>query len=131
MLAFKGDTLYGIVKRSDDITYTANCVSYINDGVEIYIGLDGLHQQLSAIVEQNFNEAFNNGYSKIVWNENGTVGEFAIQIPGLFLPGQIIDFNIDVVDNDNTYKIYQLFPTNGYGKSFMGKNMASLKFVAK
>ncbi len=57
MLAFKGDTLYGIIKRIDDITYTANCVSYINDGVEIYIGLDGMHKQLSAIVGQNFNEA--------------------------------------------------------------------------
>lgn len=129
MLAFKGDTLYGIIKRSDDITYTANCVVYINDGVEIYIGLDGLHQQLSANVGKNFTVGFNKGYSKISWNAAGTVGEFAIQIPGLYLPGQTIDFNIDVVDNDNTFKVFQLFPTNGYGKSFLGKNMPSLKFV--
>lgn len=84
---------------------------------------------MAANVGNNFTASLNHGFSKIVWNASGTMGEFAIQIPLFLLRGQTIDFNIDVMDNDDRYKVTQLFPANGSGRSFLGAQLAKLKFV--
>lgn len=128
--AYRGDTLFGLVHRTDDITFTDQNpdYAYSYDGIEFHVAVDKDFKQLWSDVGRSFNTSFNGGFAKSVWSNDGKTCEFALQIPGLELTKQSILFNICLVDNDGGGRKTQLYPVPGNGRSYTGVELAELYF---
>jgi len=128
--AYRGDTIFALVHRSDDITFTDQNrdYAYSYDGIEFHIAVDDEFKQLWSDVGRSFNTSFNGGFAKSVWSNDGKTCEFALQILGLELAKQTILFNICLVDNDGGGRKTQLYPVPGNARSHTGVGMAELYF---
>lgn len=123
--------LYGIVHRVDNLTITSiNGETYKNDNVEVFIGDNSFFQQLRSIVGQDFEDVMFDYEHKGVWNEDGSVFEFMIQLPESNMDGLTMDFNIALADSDDNSsgRKYQLYPISGHNVNYLGNDLGLLAF---
>lgn len=124
-------TIYGILLRTDDITFTeaGEDTPWENDAIEILLASEDKFYQLRSIVGQNnFDKGYQGGATEAVWNEEGTVLEFMIQISDISLKEKTYGFNITLSDNDGEGRAIQLYPINGVNDSWEGINLGELFF---
>ena len=128
-LLYKGDTIYGLVRRQDDTTYIGHPDPWENDCVELFIEHNMVFSQLRALVGKPFDRGFAKGKVETAWSTDGTVLEFAVQIPGVELAGTSIAWNIALADNDGRNRKTQLYPIPGFNRSWQQQDLAELRFA--
>ncbi len=129
-IGFKGSILYGVVERVDDITVNNHGTNYENDTVEVFYEHGTLFQQLRSVVGEGFEYPSDVYLQQAVWNDEGTMMEFAIEMPEEDLTGLEIGFNIALSDNDSSgsSREVQLYPFYGHNASWSGKDLGTMKF---
>ena len=128
---YKGDSLYGLIIREDDVTVTTHQDSWENDTLEIFFEMQGQFAQLRSIVGQDWEAHSYEGERKIVWNEDGTLAEFRIALPEADLTGLTAGWNIALADNDvgpGNPRDHQLYPVYGFNDSWQGKHLCEITF---
>src|SRR5690554_1056291 len=128
VLLFKGDTVYGLVRRTDNKTNIRASQIHENDCVELFFKTDKTFRQMRALVGKKFDAGFSGGKVETAWNEDGTILEFAVQIPGMDLEGKSIGWNIALADNDGLFRKTQLYPVKGFNRSWQQQDLAELRF---
>lgn len=127
-LMYKGDTVYGLVRRTDNKTNIRASQIHENDCVELFFKTDKTFRQMRALVGKKFDAGFSGGKVETAWNEDGTILEFAVQIPGMDLEGKSIGWNIALADNDGLFRKTQLYPVKGFNRSWQQQDLAELRF---
>lgn len=129
-IGYFGNVLYGYVERQDDVTIANHGTNYENDTVEVFYEYGTTFKQLRTIIGQDFEYSGGDLLKKAVWNEEGTVLEFAIEMSEKDLTGLTMGFNIALSDNDdrNGAREVQLYPYYGKNLSWSGKDLANMVF---
>ena len=128
-LYFQNDVLFGLVTRNDDVTVTDKENAWENDCVELFLDVDGTFTQLRSVVGEGWGPDGSLGLDmECAWAADGSVFEFAVQIPGGNLKDRIIGFNINITDNDGDGE-QQYYPTYGHNVCYEGKELAQLIFI--
>ncbi len=127
-LLYKGDTIYGLVRRTDNKTHIRAGQPHENDCVELFFKTDKIFRQMRALVGKKFDVGFPGGKVETAWSEDGTILEFAVQIPGMDLAGKSIGWNIALADNDGLFRKTQLYPVKGFNRSWQQHDLAELRF---
>ena len=127
VLLYKGDTIYGLVRRTDNKTFIRASQVHENDCVELFLKTEKGFRQPRALVGKKFDVGFG-GKVETAWSEDGTVLEFAVQIPGMDLAGKSIGWNIALADNDGLFRKTQLYPVKGFNRSWQQQDLAELIF---
>jgi hypothetical protein len=135
-ILYDKNVIYGVVTRKDEMTVTDHGDAWENDTLEVFVDLAGTFAQIRSIVGQEWADHALPGERIIVWNEDGTVAEFMVELPaddlqGDGLKGHIIGWNIALSDNDtgaNGGRQHQLYPIYGFNDSWEGKNLAEIVF---
>jgi hypothetical protein len=125
------NVIYGMVTRVDEMTVTGHGDAWENDNLEVFVDLAGTFAQIRSIVGQGWADHALPGERTIVWNEEGTVAEFMVELSIDDLQGQIIGWNIALSDNDtgaSSTRQHQLYPIYGFNDSWEGKNLAEITF---
>jgi GH35 family endo-1,4-beta-xylanase len=120
-LLASGKTLYGLLHRKDDKTVTGAKDPRQNDHVEIDLSVGGKLVSLVTVVGKGFTGSGGAKKAKAVWSKDGTVLEFAIELPAE-LPSELL-WSIGLFDNDGGPKAapkHALFPFAGYERSRKG-----------
>ncbi|MBN2509747.1 MAG: endo-1,4-beta-xylanase, partial [Spirochaetales bacterium] len=125
---YKGNTLYGLLTREDDITYTGDRSSWENDTLEVFFDMNGTFVQLRTLIGQDFQAVSYEGPARAVWSDDGRVCEFSVVLPDTGLANMLCGWNIALSDNDGSGRTAQLYPVNGINDSYTGVNLGSLKF---
>ncbi|MFW5807699.1 MAG: endo-1,4-beta-xylanase [Spirochaetota bacterium] len=129
-IVYRGNTLYGLMRRHDDITHTSNSFDYENDNLEVFFRLNDVFAQLRSIVGEDWRPHDYPGERSIAWNSDGTVCEFSVEMPDKDLTGLIAGWNIALSDNDGKdVRDHQLYPVNGQNAGWQGKELATIQFV--
>ena len=128
VLLYQGDTVYGLVRRVDNKTNIRASQPHENDCVELFFKTDSTFRQMRALVGKKFDAGFSGGKVETAWNEDGTILEFAVQIPGMDLAGKSIGWNIALADNDGLFRKTQLYPVKGFNRSWQQQDLAELHF---
>jgi len=129
---YQGNTLYGVVRRMDDVTITNVANSWENDTLEVFFGIDEDFVQLRALPGMDFEANSYKGKKKVVWSAAGDVAEFSIELPPAALEGKIIGWNIALADNDGTdSRKSQVYPVYGANQGYQGNDFAEIEFVKK
>lgn len=127
-VAYSGNTLHGVVHRHDTKTVTTGD-DWQTDNVEIFIKIGEKFVQFRSIVGQDFQKNTFPGKRVAKWNEDGTIMQFAIELPVDHLKGKTIDWNIALADNDDgESRNAQLYPTPGNNTSYLGEQLTRLSF---
>ncbi len=129
-LGYHGNVLYGLVERMDDTTVNQHGTNYENDTVEVFYDYGSIFKQMRSIVGEDFEFQHSERLHKAVWNEEGTIMEFAIEMPEEDLTGITVGFNIALSDNDdrNGFREKQLYPFYGHNNSWQGKDLGNMVF---
>jgi endo-1,4-beta-xylanase len=131
-IAYSDGTIYGLVRRTDDITVTDLEQTWENDTIEIFFGTNNEFVQLRTVIGQDFEKHVFTGKRKAVWSKDGTVLEFSIDLGYGDLAGTIIGWNIALADNDGgEVRQCQAYPANGSNKSWQGEGFGELAFTDK
>ncbi|MBN2735823.1 MAG: endo-1,4-beta-xylanase [Spirochaetales bacterium] len=129
-IVYNGNTIYGYVLRSDDITYTEAPNVWENDNVEVFLDMNNNFIQLRTLVGKDWDESSYEPAHKAVWSADGTVLEFSIGLTADAKELGIIGFNIALADNDGTEsRESQQYPVFGFNDCWQGINLAELQFV--
>ncbi len=114
-LIYTADTMYGFVKRQDDITVSDKENVKDNDYVEMAFKLGDKKFSLESVVGGDFipKEGID---ATGVWSSDGSVFEFKIILTEDELKPYFIGFNIAVADVDDSGLEYKLFPFTGDDK---------------
>jgi len=127
-VGYSGNTLYGVVHRHDDVTVTSGD-DWQTDNVEIFIQIGEKFVQFRSIVGQDFQKNTFPGKHMAKWNEDGTIMQFAIELPVDNLKGKTIDWNIALADNDDgESRSSQLYPVPGNNTAYLGEQLTRLDF---
>ncbi|WP_411992470.1 endo-1,4-beta-xylanase [Agarivorans sp. DSG3-1] len=128
-VAYSGNTLYGVVHRQDNVTVTSGD-DWQTDNVEIFIKVGEEFVQFRSIVGQDFQKNSFPGKRVAKWNDDGTIMQFAIELPVKDLGGTTIDWNIALADNDDgSSRSSQLYPVPGNNTAYLGEQLTILEFV--
>ena len=130
-ILYKGNTIYGLVVREDDVTVTDYSDTWENDNLEVFVNLNDQFAQLRTVVGKDWADHSLPGDRKAAWSEDGSVLEFTIELPESDLSGQSIGWNIALSDNDTGpggAQEHQLYPIYGFNDSWQGKNLAEIFF---
>src|SRR5690554_5186366 len=127
-LMYKGDTIYGLVRRVDNKTNIRAGTVHENDCVELFIKTEKVFRQPRALVGKPFDVGLPGGKIETAWSEDGTVLEFAVQIPGMELAGKNLGWNIALADNDGLVRTTQLYPVKGFNRGWQQQDLAELHF---
>jgi len=123
----KGNQLFGYVYREDDVTRIDNESAWLNDNVEIFFMHQDEFVQLRSLVGEDWMEHSFKGNQKAQWNDDGSIMEFSLTLPGEVSAGQIIGWNIGLSDNDDgDNREQQIYPLTGINDSYEGKNLGEL-----
>ncbi|WP_427978133.1 endo-1,4-beta-xylanase [Agarivorans sp.] len=127
-VAYSGNTLYGVVHRHDSKTVTTGD-DWQTDNVEIFIKIGEKFVQFRSIVGQDFQKNTFPGKHIAKWNKDGTIMQFAIELPVDSLKGKTIDWNIALADNDDgESRSSQLYPVPGNNTAYLGEQLTRLDF---
>lgn len=130
MACYQGNKLYGMVARVDDATITNHQDVWQNDNVEIFVDVNGQFAQLRSVVGQDWGASEFPGERKAVWNADGTVFEFMVELPEKELAGMTFGWNIALSDNDNgAERSSQVYPIPGANEGWQGKGLGELTCV--
>jgi hypothetical protein len=127
-VVFVGKTLYGMVKRTDDITFLNAENVWENDCVEVFLDQSDKFIQFRTLIGEDFAGADFAGAQQAVWSEDGSVLEFSVDMPVDDLDGTSCGFALALADNDGEGRDYQLYCINGQNDSWQGVNMGTLAF---
>lgn len=122
-LAYVGNTLYGIVYRTDDVTWLQSATAHENDSVELFFSFDDrvTVTQIRSKVGEGFAQLVGGQEPVTAWSEDGTIFEFAIDLSAVGVeikPGLILPFNIAINDADGPGRKTQLYPFAGNNTSW-------------
>jgi endo-1,4-beta-xylanase len=126
-LLARGDTLYGLVHRIDDVTSVTSPNPWDNDTVEIFFSIDGVWKQYRTLVGQDWQKD-NDVPGKAVWSKDGSVLEFSVKLPK-DLTGLTIGWSTALADNDTPgegTRERQLYPVIGNNNGWQGRGFAEL-----
>ncbi len=130
MARYQGNKLYGLLTRVDDTTITNHQDVWQNDNVEVFVDVNGQFAQLRSVVGQDWGASEFPGERKAVWNADGTVLEFVLELPENDLAGMTFGWNIALSDNDNgTERSSQVYPIPGVNEGWQGKGLGELTCV--
>lgn len=130
-ILYDKNVIYGLVTRVDEMTVTDHADAWENDNLEVFVDIDGTFAQIRSIVGQDWAAHALPGDRTIMWNEDGTVAEFMVELPVDDLQDQIIGWNIALSDNDTGpggTRQHQLYPIYGFNDSWEGKNLSEITF---
>jgi endo-1,4-beta-xylanase len=131
-ILYQGNTIYGMVNRADEKTVTNEKNDYDNDNIEVFFGIDSDYVQLRTLVGEDFKDNYYKGKRKAVWNKEGTVLEFQVELPPAALAGRIIGWNIALSDNDGSGgRDCQLYPVAGNNTGWQGEGFGEIEFSAR
>lgn len=129
-VVYKGNTIYGIIRRNDEKTRTDHKLDYENDNIEVFFHLGDVFAQLRSRVGYDWESHAYDGERKIAWNKEGTVCEYSVTLPIDDLTGMISGWNISLSDNDGKEnRDHQLYPINGQNDGWQGKNLGTMQYV--
>ncbi|MDA3900445.1 MAG: endo-1,4-beta-xylanase [Spirochaetes bacterium] len=129
-VVYRGNTIYGIIRRHDDKDRTDHKLDYENDNIEVFFHLGDIFAQLRSIVGQGWEPNSYEGERNIAWNKEGTVCEYSVTLPESDLTGLIAGWNISLSDNDGKdNRDHQLYPITGQNDGWQGKNLGTIQFV--
>lgn len=123
---YNGKTLYGMVIRKDDKTFTGAENVWESDCVEVMIEQKGKFVQLRTLIGEDFASAKFAGVQKAVWSADGTVLEYSVDMPEANLDGLTCGWALALADNDGSGRDYQLYPITGQNDSYKGINLGTL-----
>lgn len=126
---YNGNKVYGVITRKDDITITSNGNVWENDCFELFYNIGGKWNQIRSVVGNDWQRDLKVP-GKAVWNSDGTVCEYEVELPANDLTGMTIGWLMAVADADVRSKARecQLYPTNGGNTGWTGKGMAEITF---
>lgn len=123
----KGNRLYGRVYRQDDVTVISHSSEWLNDNVEIFFMMDDQFVQLRSLVGRGWSEHSYQGQQEAAWSADGSVFEFAVDLPAEAEGYTLIGWNIGLSDNDDgENRKSQIYPVTGVNDSYQGKNLGEL-----
>ncbi len=126
---FDGNKIYGAVTRQDDKTVTDKTDPLLNDNIELVFKIDGKVSKFVSVIGKDFEKNDSGMNAKAVWNSDGTVMEFTIELPIADLSEQSVGFNISLTDNDGGDKIkWKLYPIPGDCSGDDTKSLSDLYF---
>jgi GH35 family endo-1,4-beta-xylanase len=128
-IMYKGNKLYGVVNRKDDVTITSNGNVWENDCFELFFNVSGKWNQIRSVVGNDWQKDMKVP-GKAAWNKDGTVCEFEVQLPTDSLTGLTIGWLMALADADapNKGRKCQLYPISGSNTAWTGKGFAELTF---
>jgi regulator of RNase E activity RraA len=132
-LLYRGNTLYGLVRRADDTTVATHPKAWLNDAVDIFLRASGTFSQMRTVVGKNFRKGIG-GRFDAVWSSDGSILEFMIEVPGEQLDGLTRGFSIAVSDNDrgaDATRDHILYPINGYNNNYKNVHLGKIHFAAQ
>lgn len=125
---FQGDTIYGLVERKDKQTVVNHKNPWDNDNVEIFFNFDGVWKQYRTVVGSSWQSDLSvNGSA--VWNDDKTILEFSVTVPGAKFTGRTIGWNMALSDNDTPdqdLRVSQLYPIVGNNTGWQGKGFGEM-----
>lgn len=127
-IGYKDGYLYGKIDRQDQKTYTETPDAYLNDCFEVFLEYETFFIQLRSKVGYSFAADSKCEDEIAVWSEDGSVVEFSFKLPISDVEGMVMGFNIALADNDGGGREVQLYPIAGHNRSYMGEDLASIKF---
>lgn len=128
-IMFKGNKLYGVVNRKDDATITSNANVWETDCFEIFYNVSGKWSQYRTTVGSDWQRDMKVP-GKAVWNKDGTVCEFEVELPTENLSGLTIGWLMALADADvrNKGRKCQLYPISGSNTAWTGRGFAEMTF---
>jgi endo-1,4-beta-xylanase len=128
-IVYSGKTIYGMVRRKDDITNTSLKDTWQNDTIEIFFDIEGVFTQLRTLVGKPFENVTYTGKKKAKWSKEGDILEFSIELPVKDLKGMISGWNIALSDNDGKpTRDRQLYALPGTNISWKDEELGEISF---
>jgi endo-1,4-beta-xylanase len=125
-VGYVGDTIYGILERSDDAPFDKAANPYENDNFEFFYRWDGRYKQYRTVLGQGWQKDMKVP-GDCVWSADGRYLEFSFSV-GIPLEGLTLGFSAALSDNDGSGREVQVYPVTGANNGYQGRGYGEMTF---